>query len=36
MEGLDFWDLSHIKMGVMHLFGNFMQIREKAVRNYDP
>lgn len=36
MEGLDFWDLSNRGLGVMHMFGNFMEGREKAVHNYDP
>jgi len=36
MEGLDFWDLRDRGLGVMHMFGNFMQFREKSLRNYDP
>ena len=34
MEGLDFWDLSSLDMGQMHMFGNFMQAKEKALHNY--
>ena len=36
MEGIDFWDLRGRGLGVMHIFGNFMQVREKALLNYDP
>ena len=34
MEGLDFWDLTPQGMGEMHMFGNFMQAKEKALHNY--
>lgn len=36
MEGLTFWDLSDDKLGVMHMYGNFMQAREKCIRSYSP
>jgi len=36
MEGITFWDLRDRGLGVMHIFGNFMQVREKAIRNYTP
>ena len=36
MEGIDFWDLRHKGLGVMHVFGNFMTMRKKSVKNYDP
>jgi hypothetical protein len=36
MEGLDFWDLTEKGLGVMHMFGNFMQVKEKSLRNYKP
>jgi hypothetical protein len=35
MEGITFWDLRDKGLGVMHLFGNFMQAKEKAIHNYD-
>ena len=40
MEGLTFWDLEEFKemneegLGTMHLFGNFMEVKEKAIRNF--
>lgn len=36
MEGLDFWDLRSRGLGMMHLFGNFMEFKEKSIHNYDP
>lgn len=36
MEGMDFWDLQSKGLGVMHMFGNFMQIREKSISSYKP
>ena len=36
MEGIDFWDLRDKGLGVMHVFGNFMTMRKKSVKNYDP
>lgn len=36
MEGLTFWDLTHKGLGVMHMYGNFMEIKEKGIRNYKP
>lgn len=36
MEGIDFWDLRSKGLGVLHMFGNFMQLREKCLRNYKP
>lgn len=36
MEGLDFWDLRDRGLGVMHMYGNFMQLKEKAIHNYEP
>ena len=35
MEGLTFWDLSNDGLGLMHMYGNFMNAREKAVHNFD-
>ena len=38
MEGLTFWDLEERQqgpgLGTMHLFGNFMEVKEKAIRNF--
>mmetsp|Transcript_26004 Transcript_26004/g.43847 ORF Transcript_26004/g.43847 Transcript_26004/m.43847 type:complete len:92 (-) Transcript_26004:155-430(-) len=39
MEGLTFWDLEEQGgggegLGTMHLFGNFMEVKEKAIRNF--
>lgn len=34
MEGLDFWDLEERGLGTMHLYGNFMEVKEKAIRNF--
>ena len=36
MEGLTFWDLESYdrNLGTMHFFGNFMEVKEKAIRNY--
>ena len=43
MEGLTFWDLEEEgkgpgegreNLGTMHLFGNFMEVKEKAIRNF--
>jgi hypothetical protein len=39
MEGLTFWDLESEGygsegLGTMHLFGNFMEVKEKAIRNF--
>ena len=34
MEGLDFWDLENIGAGTMHMYGNFMKVLEKGVRNF--
>lgn len=36
MEGLTFWDLREKGLGVMHMYGNFMQVREKSVRSFSP
>lgn len=36
MEGLTFWDLQHLGLGVMHMYGNFMTVREKSIRSYSP
>ena len=36
MEGLTFWDLRKQGYGVMHMYGNFMTIREKGIRSYSP
>jgi hypothetical protein len=36
MEGLTFWDLRDQNLGVMHMFGNFMQLKEKCLRSYSP
>ncbi len=36
MEGLDFWDLTDKGLGVMHMYGNFMQLKEKSIRSYKP
>eukprot|EP01034_Spumella_vulgaris_P023586 gene23586-29815_t len=36
MEGLDFWDLRHRGLGVMHMYGNFMKVVEKSIRSYEP
>ena len=36
MEGIDFFDLTDKGLGVMHLYGNFMQLKEKALHNYKP
>ena len=36
MEGIDFWDLRDKGLGVMHVFGNFMTMREKSIKNYNP
>ena len=36
MEGIDFWDLREKGLGVMHVFGNFMTMREKSIKNYNP
>ena len=35
MEGLDFWDLSQLGLGFMHLYGNFMG-KEKTLHNFMP
>lgn len=35
MEGLDFWDLTDRGLGVMHMYGNFMQVKEKAIHHYE-
>lgn len=34
MEGLTFWDLSEEGFGQMHMYGNFMNGREKAIHNF--
>ena len=34
-EGLAFWDLTSDGLGQMHMFGNFMQVKEKAVHGYE-
>ena len=36
MEGITFWDLREHNpaFGVMHLFGNFMTVKEKGIRSY--
>lgn len=34
MEGIDFWDLEGIGAGTMHLYGNFMEVAEKGIRNF--
>lgn len=36
MEGITFWDLRKHRpdLGVMHLFGNFMSIKEKSIRSF--
>lgn len=36
MEGLTFWDLSADGLGVMHMYGNFMNVREKAIHSFSP
>jgi hypothetical protein len=38
MEDITFWDLrDHTPaFGVMHLYGNFMTVKEKGVRSYTP
>jgi len=36
MEGLTFWDLSEDGLGVMHMYGNFMNAREKAIHSFQP
>lgn len=35
MEGLTFWDLYDTGHGVMHMYGNFMNAREKAIHSYE-
>lgn len=36
MEGLTFWDLrqNQPNFGIMHMFGNFMTIKEKGIHSY--
>ena len=34
MEGITFWDLEGHGYGTMHIFGNFMQLREKSIHSY--
>ena len=34
MEGITFWNLEDNGYGTMHIFGNFMQLREKAIHSY--
>ena len=34
MEGITFWDLEKEGYGTMHIFGNFMSLREKAIHGY--
>jgi hypothetical protein len=36
MEGLTFWDLREKGLGVMHMYGNFETLLEKAIRSYTP
>ena len=36
MEGITFWNLEDIGYGTMHIFGNFMQLRKKAIHSYTP
>jgi hypothetical protein len=36
MEGLTFWDLRSQGLGVMHMYGNFEQLREKSIHSFDP
>jgi hypothetical protein len=38
MEGITFWDLRDHKpdFGVMHMFGNFMTVKEKGIRSFTP
>lgn len=36
MEGIDFFDLSDRDMGIMHMFGNFMTVKEKSIHNFVP
>lgn len=36
MEGLTFWDLRKKGLGVMHMYGNFMTVKEKGLRNFTP
>lgn len=35
MEGLTFWDLYNTGKGVAHVYGNFMNIREKAIHSFE-
>ena len=35
MEGLTFWDLGEgVDGGQMHMFGNFMEVKEKSIHSY--
>lgn len=36
MEGLTFWDLTADGLGVMHVYGNFMNARKKAIHSFSP
>ena len=34
MEGITFWDLEEEGLGTMHMFGNFMEVKEKSIHSY--
>ncbi len=39
MEGIDFFDLRDRpggSLGLLHLYGNFMEVKEKSIHNYSP
>lgn len=35
MEGITFWDLDN-GLGLMHMYGNFMEVKEKSIHNFSP
>jgi len=36
MEGIDGWDLRSEGLGVLHVYGNFMEVKEKGIHSFEP